>query len=163
VSAGKTALYSVDVSPTTGTFSGNVSFSCSTLPALTTCAFNPTQVQPGSGDSVVTLTISTTAPVPRSARIVASMLAMAFPIAATFWLGRWQRHRKATAKKCLRITAILILLFGALACVSCRGLQGNGGGGSGSPGTPVGAYNITVTATSGTVTHSTQVGLTVTP
>ncbi len=153
----------MDVSPTTGTFPGNVGFSCSTLPALTTCAFNPTQVQSGSGDSVVTLTISTTAPVPRSARIVASMLAMAFPIVPTFWWGRWRRHRKATAKECRRITAILILLFGALACVSCRGLQGNGGGGSGSPGTPVGAYNITVTATSGAVTHSTQVGLTVTP
>jgi hypothetical protein len=40
VSAGKqTALYCVDVSPTTDTFPGNVSFSCSTLPVLTTCAF----------------------------------------------------------------------------------------------------------------------------
>jgi len=47
VSAGRTALYSVDVSPTTGTFPGNVSFSGSTLPVLTTCAFNPTQVQSG--------------------------------------------------------------------------------------------------------------------
>ena len=165
VSAGKqTVLYSVDVSPTAGTFPNNVSFSCSTLPALTTCAFNPTQVQSGSGDSVVTLTISTTAPIPRSAKIVASTLAMVFPIAGVLWLGRRQRHRKPTAKKCRRITTMLILLYSALACVSCSGgLQGNGGEGSGSPGTPTGAYNITVTATSGTVTHSTQVGLTVTP
>jgi hypothetical protein len=48
--------------------------------------------------------------------------------------------------------------------VSCGGgLQGNGsaGAGTGNPGTPKGTYNITVTAICGSVTHSSQVSLTV--
>jgi hypothetical protein len=164
VSAGKqSALYSLDVSPTTGTFPNSVSFDCSTMPALTTCVFNPAQVPSGNGDSVVTLTISTTAPVPRSAMIVASTFAIIFPIAGVFWLRQGRPPVKSRKQK-RRIAITLVLFVSVLACVSCSGgLQGNGGGGSGSPGTPTGAYNITVTATSGTVTHSTQVGLTVTP
>jgi hypothetical protein len=56
----------------------------------------------------------------------------------------------------------LIALLGSLSCGG--GLQGNGGGGgSGSPGTPPGTYTITVNATSGAITHNTQIALTVTP
>jgi hypothetical protein len=56
------------------------------------------------------------------------------------------------------------LFLSTLVWVSCGGLQDRGGGGgSGSPGTPAGTYNVTVTASSGAVTHSTQVSLTVTP
>ena len=73
VSAGKQlALYSLDVSPNTGSFPSSVTFSCSKLPALTTCTFNPTQVGSGSGDSVVTLTITTTAAIPASAKVACS-------------------------------------------------------------------------------------------
>ena len=58
---------------------------------------------------------------------------------------------------------LLLLLFAVSLCVSCGGLQGNGGGGgSGNPGTPPGTYNLTITATSGSITHGTQVILTVT-
>ena len=54
----------------------------------------------------------------------------------------------------------LVLTFGLISCGG--GLQGNGGG-SGSPGTPAGTYTITVTATCGSVAHTAQVSLTVTP
>ena len=162
VVVGNPALYSLDVSPTTGTFPNNVTFSCSTLPALTTCAFNPTQVPSGSGDSILTLKIFTTAPIPRSANLAALTFVMIFPIAGVFWLGLRKSAVKSRPTK-RRIIATFTLFFSVLACVSCgSGLQGNGGG-SGSPGTPIGAYNITVTATAGPVTHSTQVSLTVTP
>lgn len=59
---------------------------------------------------------------------------------------------------------LLLLLLTISLCVSCGGLQGNGGGGgSGNPGTPPGTYNLSITATSGSITHGTQVTLTVTP
>jgi hypothetical protein len=60
---------------------------------------------------------------------------------------------------------MLALVFSlAIVCLSCgSGLQGNGGGSSGNPGTPPGTYNITVTATTGTITHSTTLALAVTP
>src|SRR6266496_3848310 len=51
VPAGQAAGFSIDVNPTTGTFPNDVTFSCSKLPALTTCVFNPAQVRSGSGDS----------------------------------------------------------------------------------------------------------------
>jgi len=56
VAAGQSAIFTLDVAPSTGAFPNNVSFSCSGLPALTTCAFNPNQLSSGSGDSVVTVT-----------------------------------------------------------------------------------------------------------
>jgi hypothetical protein len=59
--------------------------------------------------------------------------------------------------------AILAFIL-TLTLLSCGGgLQGNGGGGSGSPGTPAGTYSITVTAICGSVTHTAQVSMTVTP
>jgi hypothetical protein len=51
VIVGNPAPYSLDVSPTPETFPSAVTFSCSALPALTTCSFNPPQVASGSGDS----------------------------------------------------------------------------------------------------------------
>jgi len=47
ITSGQTATYSIDVSPTTGTFPGNVTLSYSGAPALTTCNFNPPQISSG--------------------------------------------------------------------------------------------------------------------
>ncbi|HZR63743.1 MAG TPA: hypothetical protein VFA85_01275 [Terriglobales bacterium] len=156
--AGQPATFVLNVSPTTGSFPANVTFSCSKLPALTTCAFNPVQVGAGSQNSDVQLTITTTAAVSAAAISFPPLLLPILPFAGLAWKrrrtrkGRWHRH-----------TLSLVLIFFLLGCVSCGGgLQGGGGGGSGSPGTPPGTYTITVTATCGAVTHSSQVSLTVT-
>jgi hypothetical protein len=166
VTAGSPALYSLDVSPTPGTFPSVVTFTCSTPAALTTCTFSPTQVPSGSGDSVVTMTVLTTAPIPSASRAV-SLLAMAIPLFGVLWMGQRKRAPKSTGEKHRRIVTLFVLFLGFLASASCGGgLQGSGGGGSGSPGTLPGVYNITVTATSGGVTHSNAAGsltLTVNP
>ena len=156
VPAGQPSNFSLDVNPTTGSFPANVSLSCSKLPALTTCTFNPAQVGSGSQDSVVAFTIGTTAPV--AASVIGfgpSILALAGLVFTS------RRKSRSKTKRSTLITFILWLLVSALSCGG--GLQGNGsGGGSGSPGTPPGTYTITVTATCGSVTHSAQVSLTVT-
>ena len=164
VAEGGPALYSLDVSPNTGSFSIAVTFSCSKLPALTTCTFNPTQVPSGSSDSVVTLTISTTAAIPASAKTKA-LLGITLPLIAVFWLRVRPRAEKSLYRKRAQILGAAAIFFSLLTCASCGGgLQGNGGGGgSGSPGTPPGTYAITLTATSGTVSHSAPVTLVVTP
>lgn len=156
--AGQPAIFSLNVSPTTGSFPNNVSFTCSKLPALTTCGFNPTQVGAGSQTSAVAFTLATTAPVPASRIASLATLFLSLPIAGLIWLER----PKARGDRRRRGLAMLSLVL-ALALPSCGGgLQGSGGG-SGSPGTPAGTYTITVTATCGPVTHTAQVSLTVTP
>jgi hypothetical protein len=65
----------------------------------------------------------------------------------------------------MTIAGAVIALLMILLCLSCGGgMQGNSaGGGGGNPGTPAGTYNIKATAASDSITHSTQVSLTVTP
>jgi hypothetical protein len=156
--AGQPAIFSLDVSPTTGSFPRSVSFACSKLPALTTCGFNPTQVGSGSENSAVTFTLATTAAIPSSRTSLPAALLLSLPFAGLICLKR----RRAEAA--IRHTAIAtLLLMVTLPLLSCGGgLQGNGGG-SGSPGTPAGTYVITVTATCGSVVHTAQVSLTVNP
>lgn len=160
VPAGQSATYTLDVSPNTGTFPSAVTFSCSKPPALTTCSFNPTQVASGSGDSVLTITISTTAAVP-AAKVV-SALWLCFPCAGMLILWKKPRSKCAAASA----LALLFIIGAALTNVSCGGgLQGNSSsvGGSGSPGTPAGSYSININVSTTSVTHSTPVNLTVTP
>ncbi len=64
VPAGQPAIYDLDVAPTGGKFPNNVTLAFSgNCPPLSTCALSSTQVSKGSGDTHVTFTITTTAPV----------------------------------------------------------------------------------------------------
>ena len=157
VPAGQAASSSIDVNPTTGAFPNDVTFSCSKLPALTTCVFSPAHVLSGSGDSPVALTIQTTAAIPRASNLAFSTFTFMFPIAAILWFARTETRGARTLNGA--VTLLFLVLF-----MSCGGgLQG--GGGNGSPGTPLGTYSIAITATCGSVTHSTPtpLSLTVTP
>jgi hypothetical protein len=107
----------------------------------------------------VTFTLATTAPVPADRTSTLSIFFPAFPIAGLMWLKR--RKSPHDLRQTILAGFLLFLSVGLLSCGG--GLQGNGGGGSGSPGTPPGTYTITVTATCGSVTHTAQVSLTVTP
>jgi len=121
---------------------------------LTSCTFNPTQVLSGSGSSAVTVSMSTTAP-----SSTAAVLFTSVPLAGILLLPVSLLRRR-------KLSRLLMLVCLALTTISCGGgLQGNdgGGGGGGNPGTKPGDYPITITATCGTVTHSTLVTLTVTP
>jgi hypothetical protein len=156
IASGQTATYSLDVSPTAGTFPGNVTFSCSGAPILTTCNFNPPQISSGSGDSVITVTALTTAPTP-AVRTTSGLLVW-FPVAALLWT--WKRQPRIKRRTC----GLLMIIFVAAVCgSSCgSGLQGNGTLGSGSPGTPAGTYNLQITVSAASVTHSAQVKLVIT-
>jgi hypothetical protein len=158
--AGQPAIFTLDISPTSGSFPNNVSFSCSKLPALTTCGFNPPQAGSGSENSAVTFTLATTAAIPASRTSIVAITFSFLPLPGLILL-----QRRAARRKLQRRRHVILVLILFAATVSCGGgLQGNGGGsGSGSPGTPAGTYTITVTAICASVTHSAQVSLTVTP
>jgi hypothetical protein len=149
--AGQPAIYELALAPSGGAFPNNVTLAFSNnCPPLSTCALSSTQVNKGSGNTQVTFTITTTAPV-----IAAVHPARALkPLIYALWLslpgliivlgGVGQRRRKRFVLFLL-LTLIVPGLWLEIACSS--GLQGNGTGGNGQAGTPSGTYTMTVSAT----------------
>ena len=134
-------------------YNGTINFSaasCSGLPRESTCSFNPPSLT-GSGST--TLTITTTAA--HSAKLNGwGWWTTSFGATlAVFLLGSVSRRRTSSRLLGLMAMAFLITIAG------CGG--GGGGGGGGDPGTPVGTSMVTVTATSGIVTHTATVTLNV--
>jgi hypothetical protein len=133
-------------------FNGTVNFSCSGLPSMSSCQFNPSSVS-GSGSTIMSIT--TAAPtallmpggpssgMDRWAASGGATLAGIFLLTGLSWRRRWG--------KLLSFAVFAFLLYG----VGC------GGGGSNpppppparNPGTSPGTYVVTVTATSGALTH----------
>jgi hypothetical protein len=164
VAAGNSANLTVTVNPLFG-YNAQVTLACSGLPAAATCTASPSTLTPSGVSSVTsTLTISTTRrssvppggqPRPRGPGL---------PLRPEVWLmsalalfGLWslvaRKNRLRWATAALALT--MLLLVGLAAC---------GGGGTGyvdPTGTPAGTYKVTVSGSSGGLTHSATVTLTV--
>jgi hypothetical protein len=167
VKAGLSATYSLDAKPsgTGNSFPNSVTLSCTGLPARSTCSFNPAQVNSGSGDTPIVLTIATNAPIPASAKLNGKMgLALyALFLPGLLIVAGWKRgglkRRIARSRRyfLFLLLPLVLMMIGLLP--ACGG--GGGGGGGGQPGTPPGNYTVTVTATSGALTRTASVSLTV--
>jgi hypothetical protein len=158
VTAGQLATYEITVSSLGGPLNAEVSLSCASVPALSACSFFPATVIPGANPAKSTLTITTTAPstaIPSSplVRPVAPGVVLYFAVAALAFLllllrtGISRKHAWLPAA----IAAGLFLLL-----VGCGGENGIR-----NPGTPLGTHAITINAQTGSVTHTTQISLTV--
>jgi subtilase family serine protease len=140
-------------------FNGTVALTC-TIATVTnaTCSVTPNSVNP---DGAVTLTITTTALAslrpPGSGSPFMPWWEPAFGVAAFLSIGNNQRGKKNVA---LLALLMLVLVF---AFVSCGGggssTSSNSSSSSGS--LPAQMGTVTVTATSGTLSHSAQLNLTV--
>ncbi|HTZ47312.1 MAG TPA: chitobiase/beta-hexosaminidase C-terminal domain-containing protein [Verrucomicrobiae bacterium] len=160
---GQSGTATFTVKPLNG-FNSAVSFSCSGLPAETTCTFNPTSVTPNGSPATATLVVQTTAkgsaflaPLPRS-RPYLYLYASMFALLAT-WLAfaTFRKQRRIPAP----VWAMLILLVVSAGLASC----GGGGGGGKNQGTPVGTSTVSITAatTGGSGTsHAASLTITVT-
>jgi uncharacterized repeat protein (TIGR01451 family) len=156
--AGATAIYTVTLAPTL-VYGSNISLSASGLPTASGFTFTPSNtVSLPAGPSTATLNITTTArPVTvvhsRTSRGAIYALWLGIPgiTLLGFGVGNDRRRKMAGA-------AVLCVLFGLLALQPACG-------GTKTPavvsGTPAGTYTITVTATSGTLSHNTTLTLTV--
>lgn len=158
-------------------FNSAVTFSCSGEPANTSCTFNPNTVTPSSGGTVTTsLTIATTMPgtpyrpmitLPRSGQGPWSYLALgllliaalAFRKSAFASPGNLQLGRRRSRSFRLVGAAALMLLAASL--LSLSGCGGGSNNNAANPGTPTGTTALVVTATSGSISHSTNIALTV--
>ena len=160
VSAGGTATSPVVIGASGG-FSGSVSLTCSVAPAKTrgpTCSLSPSSLPAGSGTS--TLTVSTSAATTGSLtpRFKGALYALWLPVGGLALLGSSISRKRKLWTLGLGCTMVLGLIFLA----ACGGSSSGGGGGGGpQPATPAGAYIITVTGTSGSLTDTATVTLTV--
>jgi hypothetical protein len=136
-------------------FSGTVTFLCSGLPAGVTCTFSPATVTPSTPSSVTNqLTIAASATAEARPRSRPGL-----PIAVLSLAGCivfWRRKRLNQSVWTILIACAAIGLMSSCGGGGSSGGSGGGGGGS-SPVTSA----VTVTATSGSLVHSTTFSLTV--
>jgi hypothetical protein len=163
VAAGSSAIYFLTLTPGGG-FSGTAQLQCSGAPSKASCLLATSSVQlSGSGPVAVQVTVTTAAP------SVSALVPLARrPASVSFFSPAWLlAFAMIVGLVCLtndrrRAWAMVATLAVAMALTSC-------GGGSSStapivttiPGTPPGSYILTVTATSGNLSHSAALNLSV--
>jgi hypothetical protein len=154
VSAGQSAMFSMSLTPV-GSFSGTVSLGCAITPAPTpapTCTLSASSVQfNGGAAQTVTVTAGTTAPVSTMAARIANRAGFStasMPLLVLVGLLTLRRRKTLSVLGALLIAAAFMPLVG---CGSGSGMSSHS---QTAPGTPSGTYAITVTATSGILTHN---------
>ncbi len=155
VTPGGTAVFNLVVSPLDGaSFPAAVTLSASGLPSGAVATFSPSVIPAGSGSTSVTLTIT----VPNNAAALHHEDRNPSPawFAMIFLPFAWRMRR--AARRLNRALAVLALIVAAAGAIA--GLTGCGSG-TGYFGHQSQTYNISVTATSGALSHSAAVTLTV--
>jgi hypothetical protein len=148
----------VSVAPTNN-FSGTVSLACSGLPKGATCTFSPTQITASASASATsTVTIQTTKK--SSALVLPGTLrgtyaagitaALLLPLGSLLAFPRRQSSGKQSHIRLLGLLALLLVSTGIV--LGC---------GHSKPVTPPGMSQVTITATSGSITQKTVIALTV--
>lgn len=160
VAPGATVSNAASITVTSsGGFTGTVSLSCAitSTPSgaqyLPTCSIPGSVAVSGTTPAAINVTVLTTTPI-ASTRLVPDAVSV-FACACLFVMPRRRRARLALIG--LFLFAVMLVSLGC----------GNGGGSApqtvsySSPGTPPGAYVVTVTGTSGSITATTTVPVTV--
>jgi uncharacterized protein (TIGR03118 family) len=163
VTAGNSAQATISVAPANG-FSETVSLACSGLPAGATCTFSPTQLTVASTTAAsASLTIQTTKataslerkPVGKNvATGITSALLLPF---ASILMFRRRRPFENAAKSLRLLGAMFVFAAVSGLIVGCA----DGNSMTQTPVTPAGTSTVVVTATSGAVSQSTSMTLTV--
>jgi len=160
VARGGAANYSLTVTPVSGqTVLFDVTFSAAGLPPAATATFTPATVTKGSGATDVKLTVSipaATAQVSNGPFRLRAPFLIAFALLPLVGAARMRRAVRP------RFLAGLLLCIGIAAGAAISGCGGGGGssGGSTPPSQPQ-TYVVVLTASCGTLKHSTNLNLTV--
>ena len=173
VTAGASATYTITVAPN-NFYNGTISFSCGTLPSLTTCTFGPTTLTPnGNGQLTTTLTVTTTAPTtsmlappqgnPQGNAPILWASLSGMGVFGLMLAGDWKKRRV----RWMGVVLGIVILGMMFSLVGCGGSSNNPPPVT-KPGTPTGSYTIQITATGtagsnggNTSAHNVSVGLTV--
>jgi uncharacterized protein (TIGR03118 family) len=160
VANGSSATAVVSAMPTNN-FSGTVALSCTGLPLAAKCVFSPASLTvTASAPATSTVTISTTKGTallqPRTLRGAATAgitAAFLLPLGTIFAFSRRRSDRRRFSLRLLGLFAVLMISAGFVAGCSSSS--------NSVPSTPVGSSQVTIKATSGTISQSTVVNLTV--
>jgi len=160
--AGNSATFTVTVTPSFG-FNATVNVACSGLPGASSCTASPSSVTPsGTTPITATLTITTRArtmvpprswPSPRFPGFGLASALYALALLALLSLGVLVTRRRFG----WALAVLLLTLFAMLAVAAC----GGGSGYTNPTGTPAGNYTVKVTGTSGSLSNSSTINLTV--
>lgn len=156
VSAGGTATYNLTIAPSAGTvFPAAVTLSATGGPAGSTITITPQTIAAGSASTNVTVTVQLASASAHVFRSTGWTLAFAFPLMGMLALPLRINFRRALSKRVLFSAPLLAVLISVGAAVGC--------GNSSQPAPPTQStnYTITVTATSGNISHATTLTLTV--
>jgi hypothetical protein len=148
---GDAASYTVQVAPMNINYPGTVTFSATGLPAGATISFSPSTVAANGGTQPIKVKVQTA---PQKAALNTGMGSAALAL-LMLPLATSRRIRRSSR----RYFYLLILVLGGIGATV--GLTGCGYNGNGFFGQAPQSYNITITATSGTIQHSVNVTLNV--
>ena len=143
VSPGQIADFSVKASPV-GNYRGTFTFSCN-APATVTCNVSAPSMDPATGSAVVAVTAKSSG----TTGVAAAVLLPGFLLAGIGW-----RRRRRLVSRLLVLAGVGVLGLAAV------GMSGCGGGGAKMAPGPT-AQMFTITATSGSVSHTTTLTLNV--
>jgi hypothetical protein len=152
--AGSSAVYHLALNGLTS-YTGSVNFSCSGLPVGSTCSFNPAPLS-FSGSSAVpfTVTIATTA-----RNTAAGINWKCFPwdgsITIIFTSGALIVLMCTPRRRRLSLATLVLFAIGLAACGGSTSKSTK----PSTQGTPAGAYTVVLTATSGSISHNTNLML----
>ncbi|MDI3253849.1 MAG: protease pro-enzyme activation domain-containing protein [Bacillota bacterium] len=163
-SPGQSGSGTITITPANG-FTGNVALSCSLTSSpsgatdLPSCSINSPVVISSSAAGTATLTVTTTAATSSLSYPLDRFFRSAGATALAFVVLLVVPARRRSWKNLLGLVLFAVVLSSVLGCGGSS--NGGGGGGGGNPGTTAGTYTFTVTGTSGSITASTTVNVTV--
>jgi hypothetical protein len=158
IAAGQTASFTVDVSSISG-FAQSVALSCSGAPTASTCSVSPTSVSlSANGKATATVTVATKArtllPPAADIRRTPRLPFTGFYILALIALMALA-SKMVPARRRAFVTACLLLLVPVLLMSACNGGTAVQSG----SGTPAGSFQLVITGSAGTMSHSIPVNL----
>lgn len=161
VASGQTAGFVVALTPMSGS-SGTFTFACSSLPANSSCAFNPaSETVSANSSGNITVQIATGL---ASSTAQSTIPARGSHLRGTLFLACGVLVLPlAIRRKRLGSLFTAIVLLSVIGVTGCAGAGGGGGGAPPTPGskTPGGTYSVVVTATANGVSHKVTLTMTV--
>jgi hypothetical protein len=162
VAPGGSATYNFTVSPSLASFPQQVTFTVSGLPPGATYTLTPSSIPAGGGTTAMTLVVTTTNPLAQLNRHNDRWMSITMPLLLLLPFAGVKRASPTTShsgdvvespRRTSRLLLLSLLLAGIVGTLT-------GCGSGGFFGTPQQTYNIVVTATSGQVSHTQSVTLT---